>query len=107
MNYEKWKPIEGYDGKYEVSTYGRVRRDDGYLVNQETHCKGYKRVDLWKDGKRKHHKVHRLVAEAFIPNPDNKPQVNHKDFDVANNRMWNLEWVTDAENKAYSDKYRA
>lgn len=102
---EKWKPVKGYEDLYEVSTFGNVRKIDGTLVYQEEHNKGYLRADLFKDGKRKHFKVHRLVAEAFIPNPENKPQINHRDFNVKNNRMWNLEWVTDEENKAWSKRF--
>lgn len=103
---EKWKAIEGYDGRYEVSNFGNVRNSDGAVMYQETHHKGYKRVSFHYNGKRKHHKVHRLVAEAFIPNPEGKPHINHRDFDPGNNRMWNLEWVTDEENKEYSKKWR-
>jgi len=100
---ETWREIKGYEHIYEVSTFGRVRRiADNHILRTETHYKGYQRVDLFKDGKRRHFKVHRLVAEAFIQNPDNRPQVNHRDFNKANNRVWNLEWATDEENKAYS-----
>ena len=99
MSLEIFKPIAGYDD-YQVTSWGRVfSRTNGKFVCQEVHHKGYLRVDLYKDGKRKHFKVHRLVAEAFIPNPCNKPQVNHIDGNNQNNSFTNLEWVTDAENK--------
>lgn len=99
MSLEIFKPIAGYDD-YQVTSWGRVfSKTNGKFVYQEVHHKGYLRVDLYKDGKRKHFKVHRLVAEAFIPNPYNKPQVNHIDGNNQNNSVTNLEWVTDAENK--------
>lgn len=113
MSLEKFKLIEGYD-HYLVSTWGKIYRIDkafqveadyqhmtrklSELSTEET-SKGYLRVYLSKNGKRKHHKVHRLVAQAFIPNPDNKPQVNHIDGNKKNNSITNLEWVTDTENK--------
>lgn len=96
MSLERKKPIPGYEG-YEVTSWGRVLRN-GKPITQETHCKGYKRVDLYKGSERKHYKVHRLVAEAFIPNPENKPQVNHIDGNNQNNSISNLEWVTNDEN---------
>ena len=110
---EIWRDIDGYKGLYQVSSWDRVRRVKElldyhtYIVDyQETILypertkKGYLRVDLYDaDGIRKHYKVHRLVANAFIPNPDGKPQVNHKDGNKANNSVTNLEWVTDKENK--------
>ena len=60
--------------------------------------RGYLILELYKNGKAKIHKVHRLVAKAFVPNPENNPQVNHKDTNKLNNNDWNLEWVTDLEN---------
>lgn len=115
MSLEKFKLIEGYD-HYLVSTWGKIYRIDkafqvetdyqhmtrklSELSTEET-SKGYLRVYLSKNGKRKHHKVHRLVARAFIPNPDNKPQVNHIDGNKHNNSITNLEWVTDEENKLH------
>lgn len=115
MSLEKFKLIEGYD-HYLVSTWGKIYRIDkafqvendyqhmtrklSELSTEET-SKGYLRVYLSKNGKRKHHKVHRLVAQAFIPNPENKPQINHIDGNKQNNSITNLEWVTDAENKEH------
>lgn len=99
-NLEIFRPIIGYE-RYEVSTWGRVfdNRHKTFL-NPEVHGKGYLRVDLYDDeNNRKHKKVHRLVAHAFIPNPDSKPQVNHIDGNKRNNSVTNLEWVTDEENK--------
>ena len=100
MSLEIWKPIKGFE-RYSVSSWGRVFDNKKHMmVRQEVHDKGYLRVDLIKDKKRTHKKVHRLVAEAFIPNPEGKPQVNHIDGNKQNNSITNLEWVTDAENKA-------
>lgn len=93
------KAIPGYEN-YLVTTWGRVyNTETGQFLKPYSHYKGYLRVDLFNaDGKR-HFKVHRLVANAFIPNPDGKPQVNHKDGNKHNNSITNLEWVTDTENK--------
>ena len=108
---EIWKDIAGYEGLYQVSNLGRVkslsRRDRLNRVIQEKILKprsnkdGYLIVDLYKEGKRKTYKVHRLVAQAFIPNPDNKSQVNHRDEDKTNNKVENLEWMTCKENINY------
>ena len=112
---EVWKSIMGYEGLYEVSNLGRVRSLDREIVRYNgTHIKrgkmkaicnisnGYKGVNLCKDGKQKTHKVHRLVAQAFLPNPNNLPQVNHKDEDKTNNRVDNLEWCNNEYNINYS-----
>ena len=100
MSLEVHKSIPGFED-YTVTTWGRVfNKRTGQFVRQETHCKGYLRVNLYNDkGERKHMKVHRLVAKAFVPNDENKPQVNHIDGNNQNNSYTNLEWVTDAENK--------
>ena len=119
MMEEIWKAVEGYEGIYEVSNLGRVRsldrdiyqvgrwgkvmkvRQPGKMIAQQTHL-GYKRVSLYRDGhKGKWFFVHRLVAAAFIPNPDGKQYVNHKDENRANNVPSNLEWCTMAENNLY------
>lgn len=104
---EQWKPIGGYGGKYEVSDLGRVRQGEK-SVNQYKDGKGYLRVSLYKDGAERNFKVHRLVALAFIPNPDNLPMVNHKDEVKTNNSVENLEWCTSLYNTNYgTGKYRA
>lgn len=101
MSMEVWKKVKGYED-YEVSSWGRVRNGATYdVLWQEKHDKGYMRVNLFSNGKKHHLKVHRLVALAFVPNPDGKPQVNHKDGNNRNNSYTNLEWVTDEENKAH------
>lgn len=114
---EVWKPIEGYEGLYEVSNLGRIkglRRDVaipnprlgtvGYRTYPERikpcveNRYGYYQVTLSKEAKSRTLRVHRLVALAFIPNPDNKPYINHIDGNKKNNRVSNLEWCTASEN---------
>lgn len=112
------KPIKGYEGHYEVDQFGRVYSVDrivhvndngreydkplkGKHMKQSVHTKGYKTVPLTKDGKTTTHYVHRLVAEAFIPNPSNLPFINHKDEDKTNNFVENLEWCTEQYNATY------
>lgn len=97
---EEWKDIKGYEGLYQVSNLGRVKRLKGKYMKSERILKqvnaynGYIVVCLCKHNKHKNFKVHRLVAEAFIPNPENKPTVNHIDEDKTNNVVSNLEWAT-------------
>lgn len=122
MGIEVWKDITGFENLYQVSNYGRVKRlsrkiyNKGLLKNKKyfyckeiilknsTVSKGYKGVTLVKNGKRYHKKVHRLVAIEFIPNIDNKPQINHIDCNKANNMVNNLEWCTNSENQIHAYK---
>lgn len=97
LNGEKWKQITDYE-KYFVSSKGRVKRENKQLVKPEKLKKGYCRVILSKNGKVKKFSVHRLVAIAFIPNPENKPEVNHINGKKQDNKIKNLEWVTRIEN---------
>lgn len=99
----------GYEGLYEVSNLGRVRSlprgsTKGRIKAPKETVWGYLMFQLWRDGKPKDRSGHRLVAEAFIPNPECKPTVNHIDCDKHNNRTDNLEWATQSENVRHSVK---
>jgi len=96
-----WASVNGYKN-YDVSSRGVVlsRKTGRALYQTETKC-GYLQVHLWNNGKCRNTLVHRLVAEAFVPNPDRKPQVNHKNGDKSDNRADNLEWVTASENQRH------
>lgn len=104
-----WRDIPNYEGLYQVSNTGRVRSLNyrrtakTKVRKQGTNKLGYKNVNLCKDGKRKGYLVHRLVAQAFIPNPNNYPVVNHKDENPSNNTVWNLEWCTQEYNINYGN----
>jgi hypothetical protein len=108
MAIEIWKPVAGFEGLYEVSNLGRVKsfqnKKDGHIVSQSISKWGYLLCNLWKGNKCKTVSVHRLVAKAFIPNPKNKPVINHIDCDKTNNRVENLEWTTQKENVHHSVK---
>ena len=97
---EIWKSIEGTNGRLEVSNRGRVKSNlrDGRILKQQTDNKGYKRVRVTLDGVKRGYKVHRLVATAFVPNPNGLPQVNHIDGNKDNNDVANLEWVSCRDN---------
>lgn len=118
MKQNKWKAISGYD--YEVSIDGRVRSIDkvlsylnkngksvSYKLAQrekviKTRHDGYKSVNLWKGKKGRNFLIHRPIALAFIPNPHNKPHINHKDGNPSNNAIDNLEWCTHQENMQHA-----
>lgn len=112
---EIWKDIEGYEGMYQVSNMGRVRALDrvkpnsggqiakGHILPQSDNGHGYRFVSLWKFNKGRRFYVHRLVASAFIPNPNNFPIINHKDENKSNNRYENLEWCTQKYNINYGN----
>lgn len=124
--FEVWRTVDGYEGLYEVSNFGRVRSCDRWLNNaigttrfyqskilKVKVCKGYEMVNLSDGGKVKTVTVHRIVAQAFIPNPQNFPCINHKDENKLNNFVWvnpdgtvdpeksNLEWCTIKYNVNY------
>lgn len=95
---EEWRKISINDN-YEVSSNGRIKRcDNNYEKIPLKSRDGYLITDLYKNGERTRYRVHRLVAQEFIPNPENKPCVNHKDGNKHNNDISNLEWVTEKEN---------
>ena len=113
---EIFKDIKDYEGLYQVSNLGRIKSVEHYvnsntgqrlvkehLIAKVKDKKGYYRVSLWKDNKDKHYLVHRLVAETFIPNPENLPTVNHKDENPSNNCVDNLEWCTNHYNLHYGN----
>ena len=95
---EEWRDIQGYEGLYMVSNLGRVKSLNYHRTGKERIMKpsdnghGYLFVVLCKDGKDKNCRINRLVAQAFLPNPDNLPEVNHKDENKYNNCVENLEW---------------
>lgn len=119
---EIWKDIKGFEGVYQVSSFGNVkslsrdvkahdklggrRRKKESLLKFDVCKNGYLRVVLTKDCDGKHFLVHRLVAEAFLPNPENLPQVNHKDENKTNNIVNNLEWCDAKYNSNYGDRTR-
>jgi hypothetical protein len=115
MSKEVWKDIKGYDGFYQVSSVGRIRgvkRMDSIgrtrkksILKLSTSHNGYFFVRLNKNGKGKPIRVNRAVAEAFIPNPENKLVTNHKDCNRKNNKVENLEWATYSENNKYTSLF--
>lgn len=101
IDIEEFRDVPGYEGTYEVSNWGRVRRN-GKILKPCKNRKGYLLVSLFKNGTKKNARLHRLVASVFIPNPQNLPQINHKDEDKTNNAVNNLEWCDSKYNNNYS-----
>ena len=115
---EIWKPVVGYEGYYEVSSYGRVRSVDHYantgilhsekrfvkgrVLKQHRKRRGYLSVDLSKENNVKTIHVHKLVATAFLPKDEHDTQVNHINCNTSDNRVENLEWCTGEENRAHA-----
>jgi hypothetical protein len=115
---EQWKPVKGYEGYYEISNLGNIRSVDrevatafgysvirsGKILSKVVDAYGYETVHLSRENQKKRHKVHRLVADAFIYNPNNLPSVNHKSENKLDNRVENLEWCTIAYNNSYGTR---
>lgn len=112
---EEWRDIEGYEGLYQVSNYGRVKSVDrtvshkwknvgnlvlkGRILKYASLNSGYLIVTLWKDSKQKHYQIHRLVAKVFIPNPNNYDVVHHINHNKCDNRVENLVWMSKGEHQ--------
>lgn len=112
---EIWKDVIGYEGVYSVSNIGRVKSLEktilckGWKIVKEKVLRlklrgGYMAVGLYKNKKQKYYYVHRLVANAFIENTHNKPQINHIDANKTNNNLLNIEWVTQSENRLHAQR---
>lgn len=102
---EEFKDVKGFEGLYKISNLGRVvsySRGNPYFMKPVLQANKYVKVQFRKNRKFKNFRVHRLVAEHFIPNPDNKPYVNHIDGDKSNNKVSNLEWLDESENSLHS-----
>ena len=102
---EEWKPVVGYEGLYEVSNTGQIRSlKRNIILRPKKEPTGYLRCNLSLNKNVKTFSIHRLVAQAFLPNPDNLPEVNHKDEDKTNNRVENLEWCNHKYNMNYGTR---
>lgn len=115
---EIWKDITGYEGSFEVSNLGNFRSKDRFVpcrwghmrkypgksLKTETIVEGYQRIVLMKNAIKRRYMCHRLVAQEFIPNPENKPYINHINGDKSDNRVINLEWCTQSENELHSHR---
>lgn len=114
---EIWKDIKGYEGLYQISNLGRVKscarkinhglyvEDRGdVIMTPYLNNNGYYSVMLHKNKKKKNHRIHQMVARAFIPNPENKEMINHIDCNRLNNKVENLEWCTNSENQIHAMK---
>ena len=97
---EKWKDIVGYENKYQISNFGRLRNANG-IMKPMTATNGYLVACLWKNNKQKKFVLHKLVAQAFLENPNNYKEVNHIDENKTNNRADNLEWCSHKYNMNY------
>lgn len=105
MSEEVWKDVVGYEGLYKVSNFGRIKNvKTNKIKNQFRKRNGYMQVHLYANNKEKNAYIHRVVAQAFIPNTENKKEVNHKDLNKLNNNIINLEWCNRKENMQHALK---
>lgn len=106
---EVFKDIKDYEGIYQISNFGRIKSLHNYRKNnilKPKIKKGYYQIGLRKNNKRKWYSVHRLVAQTFLPNENNLPQVNHKDENKLNNNVNNLEWCSASYNNCYGTRIK-
>ena len=102
---EIWKDIKDYEDLYTISNYGKIKRKkDNYIFKENKNSRGYRVITLTKNKIEKSYSVHRLVAETFIPNIYNLPQINHKDGNKMNNKVNNLEWCNQSYNMKHAYK---
>lgn len=101
---EIWKPVKGFENIYEVSNLGNIRNMRGKVLKTHKNNRGYEMIDFTVNKVRTKKLVHRVVMEAFVENPTELPEVNHKDEDKSNNCLGNLEWCTRSYNKQHSMK---
>lgn len=109
--FELWKDVPGFEGVYKISSFGRLKsyktnKKLGYILSNKNGKGGYLSVVLEYRKKKRYTRMHRLVAEAFIENPNSLPQVNHKDGDKQNNFVDNLEWVSGKQNVVHAIKMK-
>lgn len=101
MENQEWRPIPKFE-RYQISNFGIIKNDKGNIVKPRMHHKGYLKIELFGNGKRSAFFIHRIVAQVFIPNPENLPQVNHKKGIKHDNRASELEWCTQSYNAKHS-----
>jgi hypothetical protein len=107
MEKEIWRDIPGYEDFYQVSSFGKIKsKRQNKIMSLKTDMRGYKRIRLYNENGQKTYSVHRIVASTFIENPENKPEVNHKNKIKTDNRVLNLEWSTVAENLEHKLKFK-
>jgi len=104
MSNEEWRPVFGFEAEYLISNIGRVWSNHSNKVLKNNQTRGYQYVALCSHGDRQERRIHRLVAEAFIPNPYGKPTVNHINENKSDNRVENLEWATMQEQNAHGTR---
>lgn len=99
---KRWIEIPGFDGRYKINNRGIIKNSSGMLIKQQKQNSGYLIAHLYGSEGRKALTIHRIVAKLFVPNPENKPQVNHDDLDKENNYYKNLKWSTRSENMRHA-----